>query len=76
MHCNIYITSICQTVVILNYFLVIQSKKSSNDNITLINNWIQWQLDNKLQSFCFKAIDLSITKLFGFIDGFFANNKD
>ena len=44
--------------------------------MVLLNKQIQWQLDNKMRGFYFKAIDLSNANLFVFVDGFFANNKD
>ena len=71
-----YIASICQPEAAFDYSIAAQSKKLSNENIALFNKRIQWQLDHKLHGFCFKAIDLSTAKLFVFVDGFFANNKD
>lgn len=72
----IYITLICQWEAIFDYSIAAQSKNSSNKNIAFIKKLIQWQLDNKLQDFCFKTINLLNIKLFIFIDGFFINNKN
>ncbi len=71
-----YIASICQPEATFDYSIAAQLKKPSDDNIDLLNKRIQWQLDNKMRGRCFKAIDLSNAKLFVFIDGSFANNKD
>lgn len=46
--CGAYILLIRQPEAIFDYFITIQSKKSSNNNIVFINKQIQWQLDNKL----------------------------
>lgn len=51
-------------------------KKSSNEDIALLNKYIQWQLNNKMCGLCFKVIDPSNAKLFVFVDGSFTNNKD
>lgn len=71
-----YIVSICQPEATFNYSIAVQSKKPNNKDIALLNKQIQWQLDYKLHNLCFKAINLSTAKLFVFIDGFFANNKN
>ena len=71
-----YIASICQLKATYDYSIAAQSKKQSNENIALFKKQIQWQLKHKLCGLCFKAIDLSTAKLFVFVDGFFANNKD
>ncbi len=71
-----YIASIYQLEATFDYSIAAQSKELSDDNIALLNKRIQWQLDNKLRGLCFKAIDLSTTKLFVFVDRSFANNKD
>ena len=70
-----YIASIWQPEAIFDYSIVTQSKKPSNKDIALLNNRIKWQLDNKVRGLCFKADDLSNTKLFVFVNGSFANNK-
>ena len=74
--CKSYIASICQPEATFDYSIAAQSKEPSNKNIVLLNKQIQWQLDHKLCGLYFKAINLSITKLFVFVDGFFTNNKD
>ncbi len=71
-----YIAWICQSEATFDYSIAAQSKEPSDNNIALINKRIQWQLDNKMRGLCFKAIDLSNAKLFVFVDGSFANNKD
>ena len=71
-----YIALICQPEAAFDYSIAAQSKESSNEDIALLNKWIQWQLDHKLRGLRFKAIDLSNAKLFVFVDGSFANNKD
>lgn len=67
---------IYQLEATFDYFITAQSKKLSNEDIALINKWIQQQLDNKLQVLYFKTIDLLTAKLFIFVDRIFANNKD
>ena len=74
--CGAYIASIYQPKATFNYSIAAQSKKLSNKDIAIFNKRIQLQLDHKLYSLCFKAIDLSTAKLFVFVDRSFANNKD
>ena len=74
--CSIYIASICSLKTTCDYSITAQSKESSNDNIALLNKWIQWQLDNKMRGLCFKVIDLLNAKLFVFVDESFAKNKN
>lgn len=74
--CDTYIISIYSIKAIFNYFIITKLQKSNNNNITFINKQIQLQLDNKLYKVYFKVVNLSITKLFVFIDRFFTNNKD
>ena len=71
-----YIASICQPEAAFDYSIAAQSKEPSNEEIALLNKRIQWQFDYKLRGLCFKAIDLLTAKLFVFVDGSFANNKD
>ncbi len=73
---GVYIASICQPEATFDYSIAAQSKEPCNNDIALRNKRIQWQLDNKLCGLYFKAIDLSTTKFFVFVDGSFANNKD
>ena len=39
--CDAYIASICQLEAIFDYLITAQSKKPSNDDITLLNKRIQ-----------------------------------
>ena len=71
-----YIASICQLEATFDYSIAAQSKESCNKDIAFLNKQIQCQIDYKLRGFCLKAIDLSTIKLFIFVDGSFANNKD
>ena len=71
-----YIALICQPEATFDYSIAAQSKKPCNENIVFLNKREQWQLEYKLRGLYFQAIDLSTTKLFVFIDGFFTNNKD
>ncbi len=74
--CGAYIASICQPEATFDYSIAAQSKEPIDDDIALLNKRIQWQLDNQLHGLRFKAINLSTTKFFVFVDGSFANNKD
>lgn len=45
-------------------------------NYEFINKRINWQLENAQKRFFYIFINFKKTKLFVFVDGFFANNKN
>ena len=71
-----YIASICQPEATFDYSIAAQSKEPTNEDIACLNKRIQWQIDNKKRGIRFELIDLATAKLFVFVDGSFANNKD
>jgi hypothetical protein len=42
----------------------------------MLNKWLKWQLENLDRGIKYTALDLNYMKLFVFVDGSFANNKD
>jgi hypothetical protein len=47
-----------------------------DEEIKALNKRLKWQLDNLEQGIRYILLDLYYIKLFVFIDGLFANNKD
>jgi hypothetical protein len=47
-----------------------------DEEIKALNKRLKWQLNNLEQGIRYIPLDLYYTKLFVFIDGLFANNKD
>ena len=53
-----------------------QHQSPSNDDIVRLNKRLKWQMDNLERGLIYIPLDLSTTKIFIFVDGSFANNKD
>ncbi|KAF4470944.1 Ribonuclease H, partial [Fusarium albosuccineum] len=71
-----YIASICQPEAAFDYSVAAQICDPDDEDIARLNKRIQWQLSNKLRGLRYQAMDLEAAKLFIFVDGSFANNKD
>jgi hypothetical protein len=53
-----------------------QHQEPSDEEIKALNKRLKWQLDNIERGIRYIPLDLHRTKLFVFVDGSFANNKD
>lgn len=71
-----YIASICQPEAAFDLSAAAQHKQPSKEDIARLNKRIQWQMRNMDRGLNYIPLDLSTAKLFVFVDGSFANNKD
>lgn len=71
-----YIASICQPQASYDLSVAAQHQDPSEAEIKLLNKRLQWQIDNKQKGIRFVPVKLETAKLFVFVDGSFANNKD
>jgi len=71
-----YIASICQPETAFDLSVAAQTTEPTYEDIKRLNKRLQWQLDNRDRGLNFEAIDLANARLFVFVDGSFANNKD
>jgi hypothetical protein len=71
-----YIASICQPEASYDLSVAAQHQNPTEDNIRTLNKRLEWQIKNMNRGIRYVALDLTCTKLFVFVDGSFANNKD
>lgn len=71
-----YIASMCQPEAFFDLSSAAQNQDPTVDEAKLLNQRLQWQIDNPERGLHFVPLDLSAAKLFVFVDGSFANNKD
>jgi len=71
-----YIASICQPEATFDLSVAAQHQEPSKDDAIALNKRLQWQMDNMDRGLTYIPLDLSKAKLFVFVDGSFANNKD
>jgi len=71
-----YIASICQPEASFDMSIAAQYKDPGNDDITRLNKRLEWQMANLDRGLTYIPLDLQTMKLFIFVDGSFANNKD
>ena len=71
-----YIASICQPEATFDLSVAAQHQEPSKDDAIALNKRLQWQMDNLDRGLTYMSLDLSKVKLFVFVDGAFANNKD
>jgi hypothetical protein len=71
-----YIASICQPEASYDLSVAAQHQNPTDDDIQTLNRRLKWQMDNIDRGIKYIALDLTRTKLFVFVDGSFANNKD
>lgn len=57
-------------------FIAAQHQNPTEDEITTLNKRLKWQITNLDRGITYIPLDLQTTKLFVFVDGSFANNKD
>ncbi|KAI0999538.1 hypothetical protein K3495_g8659 [Podosphaera aphanis] len=71
-----YIASICQPEASFDLSVAAQHQDPSEKDVKLLNKRLKWQIENKKKGIRFIPINLKAAKLFVFVDGSFANNKD
>ena len=71
-----YIASICQPEASYDLSVAAQHQNPTEDDIRTLNKRLEWQMKNMDRGIKYVALDLACTKLFVFVDGSFANNKD
>ncbi|KAI0994651.1 hypothetical protein K3495_g13530, partial [Podosphaera aphanis] len=71
-----YIASICQPEATFDMSIAAQFQNPGKDEVAAINKRIKWQIDNMSRGLTYVPLDLSTAKLYVFVDGSFANNKD
>jgi hypothetical protein len=71
-----YIASICQPEATFDLSTAAQHKDPGDDDVTSLNKRLEWQTANLGRGLTYIPLDLRTAKLFVFVDGSFANNKD
>ncbi|XMA09892.1 hypothetical protein WAI453_002683 [Rhynchosporium graminicola] len=71
-----YIASICQPEASFDLSVAAQHQNPTKDDVRALNKRLQWQIDNLDRGIKYIDLDLSTAKIFVFVDGSFANNKD
>jgi hypothetical protein len=71
-----YIASICQPEASFDMSVAAQHQEPTKEDVTALNKRLKWQLENLDRGLNFIPIGLATAKLFVFVDGSFANNKD
>src|SRR5271170_3478150 len=71
-----YIASICQPEAAFDLSVAAQHQEPSKEDLIALNKRLKWQMDHLDRGLKYIPINLSTAKLFVFVDGSFANNKD
>lgn len=71
-----YISTLCQPEAQYDLSVAAQQQNPTDEDVVTLNKRLQWQLENTERGLHFIPIDLTTAKLFVFVDGSFANNKD
>jgi hypothetical protein len=71
-----YIATICQPEASFDLSTAAQHQDPSAEDIRKLNKRLQWQIDHQGRGLRYIPLDLPTAKLFVFVDGSFANNKD
>jgi hypothetical protein len=71
-----YIASICQPEACFDLLSAAQHQDPTPDDVKALNRRIRWQIDHHERGITFVPLDLHTAKLFVFVDGSFANNRD
>jgi hypothetical protein len=71
-----YIATICQPEAAFDLSVAAQHQNPTEADINALNKRIEWQMTNLDRGMKYVALDLPTAKLFVFVDGSFANNKD
>jgi hypothetical protein len=71
-----YIALVCQLEASYDLSVAAQHKNPTDDDVRTLNKRLEWQMRNLDRGIKYIPLDLQRTKLFVFVDGSFANNKD
>jgi hypothetical protein len=71
-----YIASICQPEASFDLSVAAQHQEPTKDDALALNKRLSWQINHLDRGLLYVSIDLPTAKLFVFVDGSFANNKD
>ncbi|THC93999.1 hypothetical protein EYZ11_006508 [Aspergillus tanneri] len=71
-----YIATICQPEAAFDLSVAAQHQDPTEADVNALNKRIEWQINNLDKGIKYVAMNLSTAKLFVFVDGSFANNKD
>lgn len=71
-----YIASICQPEASFSLSVAAQNQNPTRSDIEALNKCLKWQKDNLDRGIRFIPLNLRSAKLYAFVDGSFANNKD
>jgi hypothetical protein len=71
-----YIAFICQPEATFNLSVTAQHQEPAESDVTALNKRLNWQMKNINQGLTYVKLDLLSAKLYVFVDGSFANNKD
>ena len=71
-----YIATICQPEAAFDLSVAAQHQEPSDEEVKQLNKRLLWQIENIARGITYMPLDLTRTKLFVFVDGSFANNKD
>jgi hypothetical protein len=71
-----YIASICQPEACFDLSSAAQHQDPTPDDVKALNRRIQWQMESQDRGIAFVPLDLPTARLFVFVDGSFANNRD
>ena len=71
-----YIASICQPEASFDLSIAAQHQDPNSEEVKALNKRLVWQRENVTRGLNYLPLDLSKSKLYVFVDGSFANNKD
>ncbi len=71
-----YIATICQPEAAFDLSVAAQHQNPTESEATALNKRLDWQMKHMDRGIRYIALDISTIKLFVFVDGSFANNKD
>jgi hypothetical protein len=71
-----YIATLCQPEASYDLSVAAQFQEPGDTDVKNLNKRIRWQIQNVGRGLNYIPLDLHRTKLFVFVDGSFANNKD
>lgn len=71
-----YLATICQPEAAFDLSIAAQHKEPDQGDISKLNKRLKWQIDHPDRGLTYIPLNLQDAKLFLFVDGSFANNKD
>jgi hypothetical protein len=71
-----YIASIYQPKAAFDLSVTAQHQKPTKKDVITLNKRLKWQIEHLNRELTYISLNVSTAKLFVFVDGSFANNKD